>query len=111
MLPPKLQERADNYLVKDSLRVTGAGEWLVDSRTTRKYSPVTRSSGGSSGGSSGRSSYSSSYSGSSGTSAVTAVGPVVPRPRPIHTGLSRCRPRSPSHDVPKSRHLRHAHGW
>ena len=48
---------------------------------------------------------------SSETSAVTVEGLAAPSSMPSHTGLIKCRPRSPSQEVPKSRHLRQFSGW
>ena len=67
MAVPKVKQTAEDYLDRDSLRIDKVQDQFLDSTTTRKYSPVERSSGGGGSGGGG-SSYSSSYSGSSGTS-------------------------------------------
>ncbi len=67
MAVPKLKQTAGDYLEGDSLRIQDVQDQYLNTTTSRKYSPVERSSGGGSSGG-GRSSYSSSYSGSSGTS-------------------------------------------
>ncbi len=66
MASPRLSRTAGDYLDADSLRIDKVQDQFLNSTTTRKYSPVERSSGGGSSG--GGSSYSSSYSGSSGSS-------------------------------------------
>ena len=67
MKVPALKVNADQYLLRDSLRVGNISDQSVGTHTTKRYiPPPTRSSGGSS--SSGRSTYRSSYSGSSGRS-------------------------------------------
>ncbi len=68
MASPSVRMSAMDYLVRDSLRLDNTMDQYVDTDTTRKYSPVQRSSGGGGSSGGGRSSYSSSYSGSSGTS-------------------------------------------
>jgi hypothetical protein len=67
MAVPQLKQTAGDYLEGDSLRIQDVQDQYLNTTTSRKYSPVERSSGGGSSGG-GRSSYSSSYSGSSGTS-------------------------------------------
>jgi uncharacterized membrane protein YgcG len=67
MAVPTVRLTAGDYLDKDSLRIDSIQDQYLSTDTTRKYSPVERSSGGGSSGGGG-SSYSSSYSGSSGTS-------------------------------------------
>ncbi|MCR4740228.1 MAG: TPM domain-containing protein, partial [Lachnospiraceae bacterium] len=68
METPAIKGDADMYLVKETVSINGS-DHFVTRNTSRKYSPVERSSSSSSGSSSsGRSSYSSSYSSSSGHS-------------------------------------------
>jgi len=67
MAVPRVKQSAIDYLERDSLHIDRVQDQYLNTTTTRKYSPVERSSGGGSSGG-GRSSYSSSYSGSSGTS-------------------------------------------
>ncbi len=67
MAVPTVRLTAGDYLDKDSLRIDSIQDQYLNTDTTRRYSPVERSSGGGSSGGGG-SSYSSSYSGSSGTS-------------------------------------------
>ena len=67
MAAPRVKQTAMDYLERDSLRINSIQDQYLNTTTTRKYSPVERSSGGGSSGG-GRSSYSGSYSGSSGTS-------------------------------------------
>ena len=68
MAVPRIKQTAGDYLQRDSLRIDRVQDQFLNSETTRKYSPVERSSGGGGSSGGGRSSYSSSYSGSSGTS-------------------------------------------
>ena len=68
MAVPAVRLSAGEYLNRDSLRIESVRDQYLSTSTTRKYSPVERSSGGGSSGGGGRSSYSGSYSGSSGTS-------------------------------------------
>ena len=67
MAVPTVKQSAADYLERDSLHIDRVQDQYLNTTTTRKYSPVERSSGGGGSGG-GRSSYSSSYSGSSGTS-------------------------------------------
>lgn len=67
MAVPTVKQSAADYLERDSLQISRVQDQFLNTTTTRKYSPVQRSSGGGGSGG-GRSSYSSSYSGSSGTS-------------------------------------------
>lgn len=64
MRVPQLQKNADAYLVAGTMQIRNAGDTLLNTTTSRRYAPITRSSSGGGGGSS----YSSSYSGSSGSS-------------------------------------------
>ena len=64
MRAPRLQTNADAYLVAGTMQIRNAGDTLINTTTSRRYAPITRSSSGGGGGSS----YSSSFSGSSGSS-------------------------------------------
>ena len=68
MASPSVRLTAGDYMVNESLRLDRTLDQYLSTSTTKRYSPVERSSGGGSSSGGGRSSYSSSYSGSSGTS-------------------------------------------
>ena len=67
MATPEIATNADQYLISESMQIQSSDVFLRRS-STRRYSPITTSSGSSSSSSGGRSSYSGSYHSSSGGS-------------------------------------------